>query len=121
MENIGVNITYKNAKQETVCDKTYTLKEYTDMLHTDLLRLITDVEDMAYKFNSGKPKTEWTDESWVAFCCIKHKLLDKAGEIERLPQNLVEYHKDIDDDQNLHQFVASVFGKSLPVDMGASR
>lgn len=95
------------------------------MLHADLLRLITDVEDMAYKFNRGKSKTEWTDESWVAFCCIKHKLLDKAGEIERLPQNLVEYPKDeksaIDDEQSLHQFVTSVFGKSLPVDSGALR
>ena len=115
MENIGVNISYKNANQETVCTRTYTLKEYTDMLHADLLRLITDVEDMVYRFNGGKPKTEWTDESWSAFCCIKHKLLDKAGEIERLPQNLVEY-RDAGNIENgdcdyheLRGFVAKVF------------
>ena len=94
MENIGVNISYKNSKQETVCNKTYTLEEYTALMHADQLRLISDVEDMAYKLNQGKPKSEWTDDSWASFCCIKHKLLYKAGEIERLPQNLVEYSRD---------------------------
>ena len=117
MKNIGVNIVYKNSKLETVCDKTYTLKEYTEMLHTDLLRLISDIEDMAYKFNDGKPKSEWTDDSWSMFCCIKHKLLDKAGEIERLPENIIEYDAstqldtDIDNEQDLSRFVARVFNK----------
>jgi len=45
---------------------------------------------MAYLLNDNKPKSEWSNESWAAFCKIKHKLLDKAGEIERLPQNIVE-------------------------------
>ena len=114
MENIGVNISYKNSKQETVCNKTYTLEEYTALMHADQLRLISDVEDMAYKLNQGKPKSEWTDDSWASFCCNKHKLLDKAGEIERLPQNLVEYSRDDgteDDEENLSKFVARVFNK----------
>lgn len=114
MKNIGVNISYKNSKQETVCNKTYTLEEYTALMHADQLRLISDVEDMAYKLNQGKPKSEWTDDSWASFCCIKHKLLDKAGEIERLPQNLVEYSRDDgteDDEENLSKFVARVFNK----------
>lgn len=114
MENIGVNISYKNSKQETVCNKTYTLEEYTKLMHADQLRLISDVEDMAYKLNQGKPKSEWTDDSWAAFCCIKHKLLDKAGEIERLPQNLVDYDRAMieeDIDENLSNFVARVFNK----------
>lgn len=113
MKNIGVNITYKNSKLETVCDKTYTLEEYTKMMRADLLRLITDVEDLIYKMNGGKPRMEWTDDSWVAFCCIKHKQLDKAGEIERLPDNLVTLaeHAGEDDDENLSEFVARVFNK----------
>lgn len=115
MDNIGVNVSYKNAKQETVCNRTYTFREYTEMIRVDLLRLISDVEDMAYKLNQGKPKSEWTDESWSAFCCIKHKLLDKAGEIERLPQNIVEYDTpaiaEDDDEQNLSRFVARVFNR----------
>lgn len=45
---------------------------------------------MAYALNDNKPKSEWSNESWTAFCRIKHKLLDKAGEIDRLPQNIVE-------------------------------
>ena len=111
MKNIGVNISYKNSKQETVCKKTYTLEEYTELMHADQLRLISDVEDMAYKLNQGKPKEEWSDESWSSFCCIKHKLLDKAGEIERLPQNLVEYKCDTikEDDENISSFVARIF------------
>lgn len=107
MDNIGVHITYKNSKQETVCDKTYSLNEYTDQMRTDQLRLISDIEDMAYRLNHGKPKSEWTDDSWASFCCIKHKLLDKAGEIERLPQNIVEY-----EGENFSKFVANVFNKN---------
>ena len=111
MKNIGVNISYKNSKLETVCNKTYTLSEYTQMMQIDLLRLISDVEDMAYKLNQGKPKSEWTDDSWAAFCCIKHKLLDKAGEIGRLPQNIVEYQGEDASDEGLTGFVARVFGE----------
>jgi len=58
-----------------------------EMVRADLLRLITDVEDLVYQANGNKPKNEWTDESWAAFCRIKHKLLDKAGDIGRLPDN----------------------------------
>lgn len=58
------------------------------MLRADLLRLITDVEDMVYMMNGNKPKDEWADETWASFCRIKHKLLDKAGDIGRLPDNI---------------------------------
>ena len=61
------------------------------MIRVDLLRLITDVEDMVYRMNRNKPKEEWSDESWETFCRIKHKILDKAGDIGRLPDNVFEY------------------------------
>lgn len=85
-----VNVTYKNDALETVLDKTYTLKEYSDMLRADLLRIITDIEDLIYEMNDNKPKNEWSDLSWASFCKIKHKLLDKAGAIGRLPDNIIE-------------------------------
>lgn len=78
------------------------------MIRTDLLRLITDVEDMAYHANDNKPKEEWTDESWSTFCKIKHKLLDKAGDIGRLPDNQFEY---AEKDNSLSEFVASVLNE----------
>lgn len=78
------------------------------MVRADLLRLITDVEDLVYQANGNKPKDEWTDESWAAFCRIKHKLLDKAGDIGRLPDNLFEY---TEKEKSLSEFVASVLNK----------
>lgn len=78
------------------------------MIRADLLRQITDVEDMVYQANGNKPKEEWSDESWSTFCRIKHKLLDKAGDIGRLPENIFEYDEK---DKSLSEFVASVLNK----------
>ena len=85
---MDVKIRYLNEKREFVSEKTYPLSDYTDMIRVDLLRLITDVEDLCYAANGNRVKAEWSDETWSAFCKIKHKLLDKAGEIGRLPENL---------------------------------
>jgi len=41
-----------------------------------------------YAMNGNKQKADWSDESWSAFCRIKHKLLDKAGDIGRLPETI---------------------------------
>ena len=90
LKNLGVKVTYRNHALEDVCTKTYSFCEYTEMLHTDLLRLVTDIEDLCYIMNDGKPKEEWTEESFTAFNKIKHKLLDKAGDVGRMPNNLVE-------------------------------
>lgn len=75
------------------------------MVRADLLRLITDVEDLVYRANGNKPKDEWSDESWADFCRIKHKLLDKAGDVGRLPDNIFEYSEG---DESLSKFVASL-------------
>ena len=90
MKDLGVMVTYRNKDLENVYTKTYSFCEYTEMLHADLLRLVTDIEDLCYTVNDGKPKEEWSDESFAAFTKIKHKLLDKAGDIGRLPENIVE-------------------------------
>lgn len=63
---------------------------------------------MVYQANGNKPKEEWSDESWSTFCRIKHKLLDKAGDIGRLPENIFEYDEK---DKSLSEFVASVLNK----------
>ena len=91
MQDIGVKITYRNEKMEPIYEEMYGLNDYTDMLRLDLLRLITDVEDLVYEMNGQKSKEEWTDASYTAFCKIRHKLLDKAGEIGRMPENMADY------------------------------
>jgi len=67
IQDIGVRVTYRNKDMQPTYTKTYSLDEYTEMLRVDLLRVVTFEE-----FNR-----------------IKHKLLDKAGDIGRLPQNIV--------------------------------
>jgi len=60
------------------------------------------VEDMVYRANDNKPKTEWSGELWEDFCRIKHKLLDKAGDIGRLPENVFIVNP------SLTEFVANI-------------
>ena len=88
VNELGVTVTYRDKNLQPVYSKTYTIKEYSDMLRADLLRLVTDIEDLCYAANENKAKEEWSDETFVLFNKIKHKLLDKAGDIGRLPSNL---------------------------------
>lgn len=89
-DKFGVRVVYRNQNLKPVYTKEYTLHEYTEMLQDDLRWLVTDVENLCYDASGGKPKTEWSDRMWVAFNSIKHKLLDKAGDIGRLPNTLYE-------------------------------
>lgn len=91
---------------DPVYTKTYSLEEYTEMLRTDMLRLVTDVEDLCYAANNNKPKDEWSDTTFEAFNKIKHKLLDKAGDIGRLPINITELKT-----ESLTDFVARVLNE----------
>ena len=103
---LGVQVVYRNKDMEPVYSKTYSLKEYTDMLRTDLLRLVTDVEDLCYAANGNKDKEEWSDATFAAFNKIKHKLLDKAGDIGRLPDNITEMKT-----ESLTNFVARILNE----------
>lgn len=60
------------------------------MLSMDLKRIITDVEDLAYTMSGNSSKDEWSSAEVLAFQKIKHKLLDKAGEISRLPESIFD-------------------------------
>lgn len=88
MDKWIVKVVYRNEKLEPVYEREYSLKEYTEMLRIDLLRIISDVEELVYALNGNKPKEQWSDETWGLFCRIKHRLLDKAGDIGRLPDTL---------------------------------
>lgn len=84
-----VTVVYRNKDMEPVYEKRYSLQDYTEMLRADLLRIISDVEDMVYDLSGNTSKSEWPDKTWNEFCRIKHKLLDKAGEVQRIPDNLM--------------------------------
>lgn len=87
-EEVCVRITYRDKDLRPTYTKTYTLAEYACTMRSDLQGLVGDVETLGYIANGNKPKEEWSDESFAIFSRIKHKLLDKAGEIGRLPSNM---------------------------------
>lgn len=87
MSDWTVKIEYKNKNLETVVEKEYDFISYTEMLDLELKRLIMEIEDAFYVF-SGKQKEEWSDEMKERFQKIRHKMLDQANAIRRLPQTL---------------------------------
>lgn len=88
VQEILVRVTFRDKDLKPTYTKTYTLPEYADAMRTDLQNLVGEVETLGYIANGNKPKEEWSDESFALFTRIKHKLLDKAGEIGRLTSNM---------------------------------
>lgn len=85
---LGVAVEYKNKEMETICAKKYTLNEYTSLISLDIKRIIMDVEDLVYLLEGGASKDEWSPTAIKSFARIRHKLLDRAGDIERLTDSL---------------------------------
>lgn len=88
IQEVLVRITYRDKDLQPTYVKTYTLDEYAANMRADLQGLVGEVETLGYIANGNKPKDEWSDESFAVFSRVKHKLLDKAGEIGRLPENM---------------------------------
>lgn len=88
MSDFIVKIEYKNKDLETIVEKEYGFVDYTELLNLELKRILTDVEDAFYYFSGNKQKEEWSPELTERFQKIRHKLLDQANSIKRLPQNL---------------------------------
>lgn len=89
-KEFGVRVVYRGKDLKPMYTLDYSLQEYVDMLKNDLLWLVTDIENLCFEASGNKPKSEWSDRMWVGFNTIKHKLLDKAGDIGRLPRNMYE-------------------------------
>lgn len=94
IQEIFVTVTYRDKDLRPTYTRTYTLPEYADSIRSDLQQLVGEVETLGYLANGNKPKEEWSDESFAAFTRIKHKLLDKAGEIGRLPANMKQLKRE---------------------------
>ena len=88
MSDFRVKIEYKNKDLETVVEKEYDFIDYTEMLNLELKRILMDIEDAFYCFSGNKQKSEWSPEMTEKFQKIRHKLLDQANAIKRLPENL---------------------------------
>lgn len=88
MSDWTVNIEYKNKNLETVVEKEYDFIPYTEMINLELMRLIMEIEDAFYVFSGNKQKDDWSPEMKERFKKIRHKMLDQANAIKRLPQTL---------------------------------
>lgn len=85
----SVRLDYKNKNLEIISQREYSFEDYAELLRSGLTRLILDVEDLAYRATDAKSKEEWPDDVMSSFNRIRHKLLDMAGEVHRLSDNLV--------------------------------
>lgn len=88
MSDFTVKIEYKNKNLETVVEKEYDFISYTEMLNLELMRLIMEIEDAFYAFSGNKQKEDWSPDMQERFKKIRHKMLDQANAIKRLPQTL---------------------------------
>jgi hypothetical protein len=88
LNDYTVNIVYKNRSLENVSQKSYPLSDYCQEQKLNLMHVITDVENAFYSLQGDKSKDDWTPEAIETFQRIRHKLLDTANSIVRLPQNL---------------------------------
>lgn len=105
--NLKARVTYRNRNMETIQECDYDLQDYVDMLSMDMKRIISDVEDLVYTANGNISKEDWDEPQILMFNKIKHKLLDKAGELSRLPSTL--YDGDIETDNRPASFWRKVF------------
>ena len=110
MSDFKVKIEYKNENLETVVEKEYDFQQYTEMLHLDLMHILSDVEAVFYYFTGGKRKDDWSDEEKKKFQAIRHKILDEANALKRLPMTL-NYKGIHPADVNAGMYFASLWNK----------
>lgn len=84
-----VRVEFRNRDMEIVSEKVYTFHDHIEILKTGLIRLIPDIEDLAYRATDGKSKEEWPEDVIASFSRLRHKVLDMAGEVARLPSNMI--------------------------------
>ena len=87
-KDFTVLIEYKNRELERVGERSFYFSEYLDIVDLELKRILMDVEDAFYRFEGQQPKELWSKESVEEFQKIRHKILDQANAIKRLPETL---------------------------------
>lgn len=88
MSDWTVCVEYKNKDLETVIEKEYDFIQYTEMLDLGLKGILVDVENAFYMLQDNAQKDDWSEEAKERYKAIRHKLLDKANAIRRLPKSL---------------------------------
>lgn len=111
LNDYTVNIVYKNRTLEPVTQKAYSLTDYCQEQKLHLMHIIADVENAFYNMQDNKSKEDWDAKVMVDFQHIRHKLLDTANSIERLPKNLFYKGQNVDA-VNSADYVADIINKA---------
>lgn len=88
MSDWKVRISFKNQNMETVVEKEYDFLDYTMLINLDLKKILGLIENAFIYMNDGKTKNQWPEETLSKFNEIRHKILDQANAIKRLPETL---------------------------------
>lgn len=88
LNDCTVNVVYKNRSLEDVSCRSYSLVDYCQEQKLNLMHIITDVENAFYAMQNNQSKDDWSPQAMELFQRIRHKLLDSANSMERLPKNL---------------------------------
>lgn len=115
LNDYTVNIVYKNRTLESVCQKTYSFADYCQEQKLHLMRTIADVENAFYIMQGDKSKEDWDERTMAAFQHIRHKILDTANSIERLPKNLFYKGQNVDS-VNSSEYVAGIINQAMSHD-----
>lgn len=83
-----VRIEYKNTEGVLVGTEDMELGEYTAVKKLALQRVIGDVEKLIYTMNGNQPRAQWGEEITKQFAAIRRQLLDVAGDIGRIPEQM---------------------------------
>lgn len=87
MKDLYVNVKVRNRNMEIIAEEMYELTTYTEMVKLGIQRVITEVNALISKATQ-RPFEQWDEETLSQFSYIRRLLLDRAGEIGRLPDNL---------------------------------
>lgn len=83
-----VLIQHKTKDGEVYLEKEYSLADYTKLVASEMIYLVVDVENAFYEYEGQKNKAEWSKNGKKRFGEIRHKILDYANSVKRLPENL---------------------------------
>ena len=88
MSDFTVRISFKNKDMETVVEKEYDFLDYTMLINLDLKKILGLIENAFIYMNGGNTKEQWSKDVLDRFNDIRHKLLDQANAVRRLPETL---------------------------------
>lgn len=110
-KDFTVLIEYRNRENEKVGERSFEFQEYVNIIKLEITRIIMDVEDAFYRVNGQRQKENWDPKDLESFNHIKHKLLDQANSVSRLPETL-RYKGVPCNSKTLSEYIADIVNNS---------